>query len=271
MSRSSLRGALASGRGRSASSRTSSGSRRPDRPPAMHIGEQALADLARLVEVLHVDARRRARRPRSSSSVPERSASTSLLTCFVSAPFLEPDASSSSARSGCERLLDLLRGGRDLLVLARGELAVGARRGRPDELADLLRSPRSRRCSRAPGRCPSRAVRTSSSVGSACSSAQLFEAAGPEVVVLVEALVLALGEVVAAALEPLLERGERLVAVDVDLLATRRLTLSSRSFRSARARLVVDGGDDRGGEVERPSRARAGRCRAGSRCGSGRP
>ena len=44
------------------------------------------------------------------------------------------------------------------------------------------------------------------------------EPAGPEVVVLVEALVLALREERAAAGEPLLERGELLVAVDVDAL-----------------------------------------------------
>ena len=49
----------------------------------------------------------------------------------------------------------------------------------------------------------------------------VVQAAGPEVVVLVEVLLLALREVVAAALEPLLERGELLVAVDVDPLAPR--------------------------------------------------
>ena len=44
------------------------------------------------------------------------------------------------------------------------------------------------------------------------------EAAGPELVVLVEVPLLALREVLAAALQPVLERGERLVAVDVDPL-----------------------------------------------------
>src|SRR5262249_19047370 len=44
------------------------------------------------------------------------------------------------------------------------------------------------------------------------------QAAGPEVVVLVEALVGALREVVAAPLEPVLQCGERLLAVDLDPL-----------------------------------------------------
>src|SRR5439155_22296854 len=46
----------------------------------------------------------------------------------------------------------------------------------------------------------------------------VVQAAGPEVVVLVEALLGTLREVVAPALEANLERGECLVAVDVDAL-----------------------------------------------------
>src|SRR4029453_9799470 len=67
--------------------------------------------------------------------------------------------------------------------------------------------------------------------------------------VLVEALVLALREVVAAALEPLLERGKSLVAVDVDLLAL-GLDLVLEVVQVLGARLVVHGGDDRRREVE---------------------
>src|SRR2546421_692437 len=75
------------------------------------------------------------------------------------------------------------------------------------------------------------------------------EAARPEVVVLVEALVLALGEVVATPLEAVLQRGERLVAVDVDALGLALdLVLEVREVLGAR--LVVDRGDDRRGEVE---------------------
>ena len=65
------------------------------------------------------------------------------------------------------------------------------------------------------------------------------EAAGPEVVVLVEALVLARGEVRAPAREPLLERGELLVAVDVDPLDL-GLDLVLEVVEVLRPRLDVD-------------------------------
>src|SRR5438552_3820397 len=74
-------------------------------------------------------------------------------------------------------------------------------------------------------------------------------AADPEVVVLVEALVGALGEVRAAAGQPLLERGELLVAVDVDPLVL-GLDLILEVVQVLRALLDVDERDDRGGEVE---------------------
>src|SRR2546430_2662582 len=45
------------------------------------------------------------------------------------------------------------------------------------------------------------------------------ETAGPEVIVLVEATILALGEVLAVELQAVLDRGQCLVAVEVDLLA----------------------------------------------------
>jgi hypothetical protein len=77
----------------------------------------------------------------------------------------------------------------------------------------------------------------------------VVQAAGPEVVVLVEVLLLALREVVAAALEPLLERGELLVAVDVDPLGL-GLDLVLEVVQVLRAGLVVDARDDRGREVE---------------------
>src|SRR5207248_10320549 len=75
------------------------------------------------------------------------------------------------------------------------------------------------------------------------------EAAGPEVVVLVEALVLALGEVVAAPLEAVLERGERLLAVDLDPLGL-ALDLVLEVVEVLLARGDVDRGDDRRGEVQ---------------------
>ena len=122
-----------------------------------------------------------------------------------------------SLRERHERGEDLLRRRRDLLELARRELAVVADRGVADELADLLRV-LGRDLRDELDEQPLTSLRASSSVGSTCSSAQCREPAGPEVVVLVEVPLLALGEVVAAAGEAVLERGERLVAVDVDAL-----------------------------------------------------
>src|SRR4029079_15930375 len=75
------------------------------------------------------------------------------------------------------------------------------------------------------------------------------EATGPEVVVLVEALVLALREVLAAPLEPVLERGERLLAVDLDALGL-ALDLVLEVVQVLLARGDVDRGDDRRGEVQ---------------------
>src|SRR5207247_4080244 len=73
--------------------------------------------------------------------------------------------------------------------------------------------------------------------------------AGPEVVVLVEALVLALGEVVAAPLQPVLQRGERLLAVDLDPLGL-ALDLVLEVVQVLLPRGHIDRRDDRRGEVE---------------------
>ena len=135
-----------------------------------------------------------------------------------------------------------------MLELARGQLAVVADRGVADELADLLR-------------VLGRDLRDELQEEPADELARVFERrehlllgpggepAAPEVVVLVEALLLALGEVRAAAGEPLLELGELLVAVDVDPLDL-GLDLVLEVVQVLRARLVVDVGDDRSGEVE---------------------
>src|SRR5262249_17277227 len=79
--------------------------------------------------------------------------------------------------------------------------------------------------------------------------APVVEAANPEVVVLVEVALLARGEEVAAADEPVLECDELLVAVEVDLLglATDLVLEVGEVFRTL---LAVDRGNDRGGEVQ---------------------
>jgi len=104
----------------------------------------------------------------------------------------------------------------------------------------------------------------------ACSSAQLERRRVPEVVVLVEVPLLALGEVLPAALEPVLERDKLARRGPTMICSTRPLTLSSRPFRSFWRASTSTEGDDRRREEE-PSPARAVRCRAGSRSGSGHP
>src|SRR4029450_11848365 len=75
------------------------------------------------------------------------------------------------------------------------------------------------------------------------------QAASPELVVLVEVAHLALGEVLAAPLQPVLERGEVLVTINVDLLRL-RLDRVFEVVQVLLTRLGVDRGDDRSGEVE---------------------
>ena len=212
-----------------------------------HVGEQALADLARLLQVLHVDAGDELGVVALELGAREQRVDD-LVDVLRQRALLRAGRGLELGAQRRERLLDLLRRGRDLLVLARGELAVGARRGGPDELADLLRvlgRDGAGELREDPGRERAHLLERRQP----CLLGPVRETAGPEVVVLVEALVLALGEVVAAPLEPLLERGERLVAVDVDLLGL-GLDLVLEVVQVLGARLDVDRGHDRGGEVE---------------------
>src|SRR5918995_1162518 len=135
--------------------------------------------------------------------------------CLVIAPFLEPVVADRRIAHQLADLLGILGG--DLLRHFEEEPA--------DELARLLE--RRQRLLLGP-------------VG---------EAAGPELVVLVEVSLLALREVLAAPLEAILERGERLVLVDVDALVLRG-DLVLEVVQILLPRVVVDGGDDRRGEVE---------------------
>ena len=85
--------------------------------------------------------------------------------------------------------------------------------------------------------------------GNALLLGPVRQAAGPEVVVLVEVAVGALGEVRTAPYQTRLRIGERLVAVDVDALRLGGdLVLEVREV--GLTLLVVDPGDDGGGEVE---------------------
>ena len=139
------------------------------------------------------------------------------LMCFEIAPFFEPVAFASCLTSGRDALRICSRRLRDVLELARRELAVVADRGVADELADLLRV-LGRDLADEVGEHPADEVARLLERRQRLLLGPVRQAAGPEVVVLVEALVLALREVVAAPLEAVLERGERLVAVDLDAL-----------------------------------------------------
>ena len=149
-------------------------------------------------------------------------------------------------RSKCGLDLDGGRGHR--LDLAGSDPAILARRRLPDELADaprVLRRDRLRELHE----------------DAAAESADLLEGresgllgpvrepAGPEVVVLVEVALLAGGEVVAPPREPVVERGESLVAVEVDPLALAG-DLVLEVGEILLPLLAIDLRDDRGREVQ---------------------
>ena len=102
-----------------------------------HVAEQAGADGAGLLEVLHVDAG-----CESGVVALERSSLEEDLQHLVhvlrQGALLRARGLLELGAKRPQRLLDLLRCCRDLLVLAGSQLAVFPRRGRPHELADLL-------------------------------------------------------------------------------------------------------------------------------------
>ena len=165
------------------------------------------------------------------------------------APFFEPVACAELRAKRVERGVDLLRSGRDRLDLTRRQATILARRGRAHELADLLRVLERDRLGRARRTRPPPAFRVSSSVRQRLLLAPVVETAHPEVVVLVEVALLARAEELAPAGEPVLERDELLVAVEVDLLRL-PADLVLEVGEVGGALLGVDRGDDRSGEVE---------------------
>src|SRR5262249_33873286 len=211
-------------------------------PRVDNVAEQAVAELARLVEVLHVDVLdevdvvlvdRVAVQERVDDAVDVLRDRALLGACrLAEVPLERPDG-----------LEDLLGRHRDLLELARGEPAVVADRRVADELADLLRVLR-------------RDLRDELDEEPVDETACVLErrqrlllrpvreAAGPEVVVLVEVPLLALREEVPPARETVLERGERLVTVNVDALRL-SLDLVLEPVDVLRPLLDVDRGDDR--------------------------
>src|SRR5205085_7506070 len=216
-------------------------------PRVDDVAEQAVAELARLVEVLDVDVLDerhvvlvdlRAVQERVDDAMDVLRDRALLRARRLAEVLLErPD-----------RLEDLLGRRGDLLELARRDPAVVADRRVADELADLLRV--LRRDLR--GALDQEPVHDGARVLERRQRLLLrpvVEAADPEVVVLVEVPLLALREEVAAAREAVLERGERLVTVDVDALRL-GLDLVLETVDVLRPLLDVDRGDDRRGEVE---------------------
>src|SRR5205823_5756360 len=147
-----------------------------------------------------------------------------------------------------DRSEDLLGPGRNRLELARRQPAVVADRRVADELADLLRVLGRDLRDQLDEQAPDESARILERREHLLLG-PVVEAADPEVVVLVEVPLLALREVLAAAGEPVLERGKGLVAVDVDLLGL-GLDLVLEIVDVRGALLDVDRRDDRGGEVE---------------------
>ena len=147
-----------------------------------------------------------------------------------------------------ERVQDLHGGVADGLRVARGEPAVVADGGAADELPDLLRVLGRDRL----GHVHEDVARELARLLERRETLLLGpvgEPTGPELVVLVEVPLLALGEVLAPARKPVLERGQGLVAVDVDaLVLAAHLVLEVREVGSPLVHLDVR--DDRGGEVE---------------------
>ena len=249
------------------SSRMSSG----DSPPEVFSTPRgaALAEVARLLEVLDVDSADERGVLLAELGLRVEQAVDDPVDVLRDGALLRAGRLRQLLRQRRERLADLDRRVGDGLQLARGELAVVTDRSVADELADLLR-------------VLGRDLRRDLDEQAADQRAGVLERreqlllgpvgqpAGPEVVVLVEVLLLALGEIVAAPLQAALERGELLVAVDVDPLGL-RLHLVLEVVDVLRARLVVDRGDDRGCEVQDLFQLTRARCRAGNRCGSARP
>ena len=187
-----------------------------------HLAQEALAEVARLLELLLVDARDELRVVLVDLRLLDEQAVEHAVDVLRDRALL---GARSPWRAPCRAALSASRiwiaDVGDRLQLLRRQPAVVADRRVADELADLLRVLGRDLRRRPRGRASTTSSRASSSGGMRLLLGPVRQAADPELVVLVEVPLLALREVLAAPLEPVLERGERLVAVDVDLLASR--------------------------------------------------
>src|SRR5439155_5300159 len=213
-----------------------------------HFAQEPLAEVARLLELLLVDAGDGLRVLLRELALLVEEAVEHPVDVLGDRALLRARRLRKLLVERRERLADLDRDVRDRVELLRREPAVVADRRVAHELTDLLR-------------VLGRDLRRDLEEHAADELTDLLEgrdslllgpvreAARPEVVVLVEVPLGALGEVVAAPLQPVLERGEVLVAVDIDLLGL-GLDLVLEVVQVLLPRLDVDRGDDRGREVE---------------------
>ena len=211
------------------------------------LAEQPVAEIPRLLEVLGVDAGDELRVVALELAAREQRL-LDLLDVLRDRALLGAGRLAGVLEQLPEGLLDLDRGGRDLLELPVREPAVVADRRAANELADLLgvlgRD--------LVGDVDEHAADELAGVlerRDALLLGPVVQAADPELVVLVEVPLLALREVLTAALEPVLESGERLLAVDVDPLVL-GLDLVLEVVQVLLPRLVVHRRDDGGGEVQ---------------------
>src|SRR5215207_58062 len=211
------------------------------------LAEQAVAQVAGLVEVLGIDALDELR-----VLALERLAREQPLLDLVDAlgdrALLGPGRLVRLLVQTGERVADLGSRVPDLVELSRGQVAVLADRGLADELAEALRVLR-RDLRRYLDEQPANEATGLVQRRQALLLGPVGQAAGPELVVLVEVPLLALREVLAPAGEPVLEGGERLLAVDLDPLVL-GVDLVLEVVDVSLALLDVDRGDDRGREVQ---------------------
>src|SRR6187402_2939547 len=202
----------------------------------------ALAEVARLLELLLVDRRDELEVVLVDLRLLDEQPVEDTVDVLREGALLRPGRLRELLVEPLQRLPDLDGDGRHRLQLLRGQPAIVADRGVADELADLLRvfgRDLVRNLDEELGDELPRFLEWRD----ALLLGPVGEAAGPELVVLIEVPLLALREELAAALEPVLERSECLVAVDVDALLL-GLDLAFEVVQVLLPLSDVDSGDD---------------------------
>ena len=211
------------------------------------LAEQARPDLARLLEALHVD-RRRALGVLALEPGAAEQRLLKPLDVLRDRTLLRAGRGLRVGDERRERVPKLYRDLRDEVELARGEVAIRPGRRLADELPRLLGVLR-RDGLRGVHEDPADELAGLVERGQPLLLGPVREAAGPELVVLVEVLLLALREVLPAPREPLLEGCELLVAIDEDPLGLGQ-DLVPEIGEVGHPLVAVDARHDGRGEVE---------------------